>query len=48
MSEAFYIGSLNIYDYQLTGFFRWNTLQAYIKENDYESNMDCDLDGWPS
>lgn len=24
----FYIGSVNIYDYQKHGFYRWNTFQA--------------------
>lgn len=33
-SEPFFIGSLNIYDYQYkTGFYRWNTWMAFIKEN---------------
>jgi hypothetical protein len=32
--EPFYIGDVNIYDYQSkTLFQRWNTWQAWIKEN---------------
>jgi len=28
--EPFYIGAINIYDYQATGFYRWNTFCAAL------------------
>jgi hypothetical protein len=29
--QPFYIGATNIYDYQTSGFYRWNTFQAAAK-----------------